>query len=156
MRTIIRRSCANRLGRPRAIFVMLIWFKLMIAFEGVHPLEGGAVRLKFRHDRRYGMPLESGLGFYCRYFGDTVLKAWRYWGIYRRLTAILKECLAAPDRWTYTDLAVSPYLRNDLETLDLYHATNGGEAALARKRRDDAIRARAMLAEGIVPSGTGD
>jgi len=156
MRRILRRICANRLGRPRTAFVMLIWFKLMITFEGVHPLEGGGLRLKFRRDRRYGMPLESRLGFYCRYFGGTALKAWRYWGVYRSSTAILKEVLTAPDRWTYTDLAISPSLQNEFQILDLYHATNGGEAALARKRRDDAIRARAMLAEGAVPSGTGD
>ena len=27
----------------------------MILFEGVHPLEGGAFRMKFRRDRRFGM-----------------------------------------------------------------------------------------------------
>ena len=48
--------------------------------------------------------------------------------------------MAAPDRLTYTDLAIAPPRENELETLDLYHATSGGEAALARKRRDDAIR----------------
>ena len=36
----------------------MMWFKLMIAHEGVHPLEGGVFRLKFRRDRRHGMPLE--------------------------------------------------------------------------------------------------
>ena len=49
--------------------------------------------------------------------------------------------LAAPDRWTYTDLAIAPPAADEFEALDLYHATRGGEAALARKRRDDAIRA---------------
>ena len=49
--------------------------------------------------------------------------------------------MAAPDRWTYTDLAIAPPLADEFDTLDLYHATSGGEAALARKRRDDAIRA---------------
>ena len=70
------------------------------------------------------------------------------------MSAILKEVLTAPDRWTYTDLAISPSLQNEFDTLDLYHATNGGEAAVTRKRRDDAIRA--MLAEPALPSGTGD
>jgi hypothetical protein len=31
---------------------------------------------------------------------------------------------------------------DEFEALDLYHATTGGEAALARKHRDDAIRGR--------------
>ena len=52
----------------------------------------------------------------------------------------LKEVMTAPDRWTYTDLAIAPPQEDEFDTLDLYHATSGGEAALARKRRDDAIR----------------
>ena len=36
-----------------------MWFKLMIEQEGVHPLEGGAFRLKYRRDRRRSLPLES-------------------------------------------------------------------------------------------------
>ncbi len=53
---------------------------------------------------------------------------------------MLDEVLAAPDRWTYSDLAIAPPQADEFEALDLYHATNGGEAALARKRRDEAIR----------------
>jgi hypothetical protein len=56
---------------------------------------------------------------------------------------MLKEIEAAPDRWTYTDLAIAPPLENEFEALDLYHATAGGEAALDRKRRDEAVRAGA-------------
>ena len=36
---------------------------------------------------------------------------------------------------------VIPLLQNENESLDLFHATRGGEAALARRHRDDAIRA---------------
>ena len=53
---------------------------------------------------------------------------------------LLDEALAAPDRWTYTDLAIAPPKADEFEALDLYHATAGGEAALARKYRNDAIR----------------
>jgi hypothetical protein len=52
----------------------------------------------------------------------------------------------APDRWTYTDIAIAPPKEDELEALDLYHATTGGEAALEKKRRDDAIRATAYAA----------
>jgi hypothetical protein len=50
--------------------------------------------------------------------------------------------LEAPDRLTYNDLAIAPPTSGEFENLDLYHATSGGEAALARKRRDDEIRIR--------------
>ncbi len=140
VRTILRRSAACRLGRPGTTLTTILWFYLMIAFEGVHPLEGGAVRQKFRRDRRHGLPLESAFLFYPRYVGETAVKMWRYWSVYRRFNAMLEEALEAPDRWTYSDLAIAPPQADEYEALDLYHATSGGEAALARKRRDDAIR----------------
>ena len=139
-RTILRRSAALKNGRPGSTLSKILWFTLMIAFEGVHPLEGGAFRRKFRRDRRRGMSLESPLAFYPKALLEIVAKAWGYWSVYRRAKTILKEVLAAPDRWTYTDLAIAPPLENEFEALDLYHATDGGEAALGRKRRDDAIR----------------
>ena len=113
----------------------------MILFEGVHPLEGGALRLKYRRDRRSGMPRENPLVFYARYWGGTVLKAFNYARVYLRCKAMLNAALKAPDRWTYSDLAIAPPKADEFDALDLYHATTGGEAALKRKYRDDAIRA---------------
>jgi hypothetical protein len=52
----------------------------------------------------------------------------------------LNDALTAPDRWTYTDIAIAPPQQDEFESLSLYHKTTGGDAALARKRRDDAIR----------------
>jgi hypothetical protein len=118
---------------------MIFWFYTAVLFEGVHPLESGVLRLKFRSDRRYGMPIENPLRFYPRYLAETLSKVWGYYRLDRRLRAILNEVLAAPDRERYSDLAIAPQA-DDLEVLDLYHATTGGEAALARKRRDDGIR----------------
>ena len=146
IRTILRRSAACKLGRPGTTLSTILWFYLMVLFEGVHPLEGGALRLKFRRDRRYGMPRENVLVFYPRYWGETLIKMWRYWSVYRQCKAILDETLAAPDRWTYSDLAIAPPKADEFDALDLYHATEGGEAALARKRRDDAIRAHTPIA----------
>jgi hypothetical protein len=54
---------------------------------------------------------------------------------------MFNDVMAAPDRWTYSDLAITPPRDDEFETLDLYHATAGGEAALARKDRADEIRA---------------
>jgi hypothetical protein len=143
IRTILRRSAASRNGRPGTTLTTLMWFKLVNAYEGVHPLEGGALRLKFRRDRRFGMRRENPLVFYPRYYGETLVKLWRYWSVYRECKAILDEVLAAPDRWTYSDLAIAPPAADEFQSLDLYHATAGGEGALARKYRDDAIRATA-------------
>jgi Radical SAM superfamily len=141
IRTILRRSAACKLGRPGTTLKTILWFYLMILFEGVHPLEGGAFRLKFRRDRRAGMKIENPLMFYPRYGWETVTKVWGYLRIYRHLKVVLEETLAAPDRWTYSDIAIAPPQEDEFERLALYHETAGGEAALLRKRRDDAIRA---------------
>ncbi len=143
IRTILRRAAANPLGRTKTTLTTILWFYLAFKYEGVHPLEAGIFRLKFRRDRRLSLRTESPLLFYPRYVGDTLVKAWHAWSVYRRTKAMLSEIEAAPDRWTYSDLAIAPPLDNEFEALDLYHATAGGEAALERKRRDEAIRAGA-------------
>jgi hypothetical protein len=147
--TILRRTCAAGNLRPAVTLETILWFYLMTLFEGVHPLEGGALRLKSRRDRRHGMPLENPFLFYARYWGGTALKAWRYFRVYRRCKAMLDAALAAPDRWTYSDLAIAPPKSDEFDALDLYHATSGGEAALKRKYRDDAIRAKTQMDEAL-------
>jgi radical SAM family protein len=146
IRTVLRRAAASKLGRPSTTLSTLLWFKLVSVYEGVHPLEGGAFRRKYRRDRRSGMRRENPLVFYPRYFVETAVKAWHYLSTYRECKAILSEVLAAPDRWTYSDIAIAPPTEDECATLDLYHATAGGEAALERKRRSDAIRTGAFAA----------
>jgi hypothetical protein len=142
IKTILRRACASKIGRPGTTLSTILWFYLMVLFEGVHPLEGGAFRLKFRRDRRHGLPRENPLIFYPRYAADIVRKAAGYLRVYFKAKKSLKEALEAPDRWTYSDLAITPPGDDEFEALDLFHATAGGEEALARMRRDDAIRAK--------------
>ncbi len=142
LRTILRRAAANPKGRPQTTLTTLLWFKLMTMFEAVHPLEGGAFRRRARRERRYGLPRENPLRFYPRRAAEIVGKAQGYWRVYRRAKAILDETLADPNRWAYSDLAIAPPAAAEFDSLDLYHQTSGGEAALARMRRDDALRAR--------------
>jgi hypothetical protein len=138
--TILRRTCASKIGRPSTTLSTILWFYLMILYEGVHPLEGGALRLKFRRDRRYGMPIEHPFMFYPRYWFGTVYKAWGYLRVYLKTKKMLDAALKAEDRWTYSDLAIAPPEADEFDALDLYHATAGGEEALSRKRHADAIR----------------
>ncbi len=146
--TILRRTCASPIGRPGTTLSTILWFYLMILFEGVHPLEGGALRLKFRRDRRSGMKLENPLVFYPRYWVGTAIRLAKYARVYWRCKAMLDKALKAPDRWTYSDLAIAAPQADEFDALDLYHATAGGEAALKRKYRDDAIRAHTTHDDG--------
>ena len=140
MLTIYRRAAAIKNGRPKQIASTVMWFKLMIDHEGVHPLEGGAFRLKSRRDCRHGLPLESPFVFYPRYGFEIATKAVKYLRFFMMTRRLLKQALEAPDRWTYSDLAIEPPRADEFEQLSLYHATTGGEAALARKRLGDNIR----------------
>lgn len=59
--------------------------------------------------------------------------------MFRRGMEMLKKIENDPDRWTYSDLAIAPPRADEFDSLDLYHATSGGEAALARTRRNEAL-----------------
>jgi hypothetical protein len=134
IRTILQRAASNPKGRIKTTLTTILWFTLMIRFEGVHPLEGGAFRLKFRRDRRHGLPIESRLAFYSRYTAETLRKAWNYWGVYRETRRTLKSVLNDPQRMAYTDLAITPPGSDEFEALELYTATSGGQGALKRMR----------------------
>jgi Radical SAM superfamily len=142
VRTILRRVAAKRPAMLNSITSTLLWFNTMIPLEGLHPLEGGMLRMKFRRDRRRGLPLESPLVFYPRLARETAVKLAGYWNTWRLFRAILKEVKADPNRAAYTDIAITPLRENEQDSLDLFHATRGGEAALERKRRDETIRAQ--------------
>jgi len=152
VRTILRRVAAKRPAMLNSITSALLWFNTMIPIEGLHPLEGGVVRMKARRDRRRGLPIENPLVFYTTLLRDNLRKLRRYWATYRLYQSILKEVKADPNRASYTDIALHPISEED-EALELFHATRGGEAALARKHRGDAIRAGAHGADvPVVPA----
>ena len=52
--SILRRTCACPIGRSGTTLSTVLWFYLTILYEGAHPLESGAFRLKYRCDRRHG------------------------------------------------------------------------------------------------------
>jgi hypothetical protein len=108
----------------------------------VHPLESGAFRRKARRERRPELPRESLLSFYPRRAAEIAGKARDYWAVWRRMQTILKEVLDASNRSTYADLAITLPEEDEFDHLDLYQVTSGGAGALARKRRDDLLRAK--------------
>jgi hypothetical protein len=149
IRTILRRTAAHRLGRVKTTLMTVLWFTLMIRFEGVHPLEGGGFRLKYRRDRRGSMRRENALVFYPRYGVEIVRKVFGYTRTYLQAMKILREVLKAPDRWTYTDLALQTPDHDEFDNLELFQATQGGKAELARRDRHEAIKARQAAAEPV-------
>ncbi|MBN9671055.1 B12-binding domain-containing radical SAM protein [Roseibium aggregatum] len=138
--TVLRRAAAHKKGRPGNKLFLMMWFRLMVQCEGVHPLEGGYFRLKFRKDRRSGLPVEHPLAFYPRYFWEIAAKHWAYvsstWRVYR----IYKKVKASPDRKAYTDIAIAPMTEASEQDLAMIRETRGGTEAVAKGVRNAALK----------------
>ena len=137
--TVLRRAAAHRKGRPGNKLFLMMWFKLMIECEGVHPLEGGYFRLKFRKDRRSGLPIENPLVFYPRYVWEVISKHWAYVSAVWRAHRIYRRVKAAPGRREYSDVAIAPMSADMEEDLAMITETRGGKDAVAKSVRDASI-----------------
>jgi Radical SAM superfamily len=141
METIMRRAAACGLSVGKVMFMML-WFFFSIRYDRVHPLESGYFRLKFRRDRRPGLPLESMLTFYPRFAWETIRSHFwmAYWII--RLNSVRRRIYADGTRRQYTDLALSTAQdQQEFDALSLFTDTRGGQGAVAKMRRKTAARA---------------
>ncbi|WP_428524591.1 B12-binding domain-containing radical SAM protein [Roseibium sp.] len=137
--TVLRRAAAHKKGRPGNKLFLMMWFKLMIECEGVHPLEGGYFRLKFRKDRRSGLPIENPLVFYPRYVWEVISKHWAYVSAVWRVHRIYRRVKAAPGRREYSDVAIAPMSADMEEDLAMITETRGGKDAVAKSARDASI-----------------
>ncbi|GGB59655.1 hypothetical protein GCM10011316_34600 [Roseibium aquae] len=137
--TVLRRAAAHPKGRPGNKLFLMLWFRLMVLHEGVHPLEGGYFRLKFRKDRRRSMPVEPALVFYPRYVWELVAKHWAYLTTVARFYRIYRKVKKSPGRRGYSDLAIAPMDQAGEEALDMIVKTRGGKEAVAKSARDKSI-----------------
>src|SRR5436190_2952394 len=84
METVLRRLIAKKGPASNAI-VLITWFMSAIHLEKVHPLESGVFRLKFRRDRRPGLPIEPFWRFYPKYWVESVTKLVKVGSLYGKL-----------------------------------------------------------------------
>jgi hypothetical protein len=126
--TVIRRNVAMHCRATNAILLMT-WFGGSIHIEGVHPLEAGLFRYKFRRDRRSGFAIEPRWKFYPAYFFESIAKLARWFGIYAGLRWKYMRVKRDPRRYDYMDTALTPVTDDDQETLELFHETRPSVAA---------------------------
>jgi radical SAM superfamily enzyme YgiQ (UPF0313 family) len=134
LETIVRRAFASGIN-VRSLMPVLFWFSSAVPVEGVHPLQWGIFRVKYRHDRRAGMPLESPLLFYGRYAADIARKvalAGRRWW---HLKQIVRKVEADPLAKLYKDEALTPVIDEDSEHMELYTQNEAARVAVERERR---------------------
>jgi len=135
--TVLRRVASVGANASNALF-LITWFTGSIDFEGVHPLEGGFLRRKFRRDRRPGQPIEPMWKFYPRYYSGVAIKLVRWAALYLRLRKIYLRIKRDPRRFEYTDLAMTPI--SEEETSREIFQNEAAQDYLDRARRLDAIR----------------
>jgi Radical SAM superfamily len=118
---VLRRAMVTGVSPGKALFYM-VWFKGCMEVEKIHPLEGGILRLKFRRDRRAGLPHESPLTFYPKYWAGTAAKAVKWAALYTRMYLIYQKIKRDPARMVYTDLALTPVADDDVNTRELFQS----------------------------------
>ena len=141
--TILRRAQAYGINILRLAQIIL-WFAQSLTIEKVHPLQGGFVRLKNRHERRPELPIEPVWKFYPQLAWEVITKhariavaAWQIFRIYRRV--------AASAHISYTDQAMTPVSEEETQTLELFTHTNA-----AREAVDHARKVKILTAVGSV------
>ena len=130
---ILRRVAATKANASNALF-LITWFMGSINIEHIHPLESGFLRLKARRDRRPNFALEPIWSFYPKYFVEVASKLARWTALYFKLRRIYLRIKKDPQRYSYTDLAMTPVADNEADTHELFH-TDAAQAYIAQAKR---------------------
>ena len=136
--TILRRAIATGSSPGKTLFY-IAWFKGCISIEKVHPIEGGFLRLKFRKDRRPGLPREPVWLFYPKYLAGTLWKQIRWITLYLRLRLIYRKVKRDPNRHKYTDIALEPVVDSEVETREMFQS-EGAQAYVTQAQQTDKVR----------------
>ena len=136
--TILRRATVTGTSPGKAVF-FITWFKGCIRIEGVHPLEGGLIRIRKRRSRRSGLPLESPLAFYPRYWTESARKICQWVSLYVKLQLIYRKVKRDPKRKEYMDLAVAPVTDDEVQTRELF-SSDAAHAYLDKLQRRERVR----------------
>ncbi len=134
---ILRRAMVTNIS-PGKVLLLLVWFKGSISIEKLHPLEGGVLRLKFRRDRRPGLPVEPALLFYPKYVVSTLVKQIAWAALYLRMRMVYRRIKRDPRRMDYMDLALSPVNDEETESRALFQS-DAAEAYVRQEKRLDKI-----------------
>ncbi len=112
--TVLRRAIATGTSPGKTMF-FIVWFKGCIGIEGIHPLEGGFLRIKSRKNRRSDRPLENSLVFYPKYYSQMLWKQLRWAKLYVLMRLIYLRVRKDPKKLEYMDLALEPVTDHEEE-----------------------------------------
>jgi hypothetical protein len=142
--TVLRRAIATGTSPGKTMF-FITWFKGCIGIERIHPLEGGFLRLKFRRNRRSGLPLENPLLFYPKYYAAMIWKQFLWVSLYLRLRLVYRKVRKDPRRFEYMDLALEPVRADETETRELFQSETAQKYVVQMKRLEEIRRGETVL-----------
>jgi hypothetical protein len=135
--TIMRRAVVSGISAANILF-LCTWFLGSVKIEKVHPLEGGGVRLKFRHARRPELGLESPLVFYPKYWMETAGKLAKWARLYLKLGMIYRRIEKDPAKRQYMDTALTPVSDHE-QDLEMFQSDDA-LAYLSQEKRLERAR----------------
>jgi hypothetical protein len=132
--TIMRRAAATGMGLSRLTSV-LFFFSSCVQVENVHPLQGGVFRLKYRRDRRPGLPIEPVWSFYPKLALEIVTKHLRIGRQWLLIDGMARKLRRDPDRTRYMDQALTPVTDDETESLELFTHNAGAREAVEHSKK---------------------
>ena len=130
--TVIRRGKAWGFA-PRAMMMKLFCFHACARIERMHPLEGGLFRMKFRKDRRAGLPWEPPLLFYGRYCWDMVRKHSQFLMLALSYLRVLYRVETGVSSAGVMDTAMRPIAHGNIEAMALSNRPSAPTAVVAEQ-----------------------
>ena len=106
MKTIFKRMTAFKSNKKMTTLKRLLYYREFRRIYGLHPLEGGYIRIKRRLERRPGYAIEPIWIFYPKFWFQTFKTMFQMWYSYRWLRFTLEKIWNDPKRYEYRDSAM--------------------------------------------------
>ena len=117
------------------LVAFIYMFGSSVPIEGVHPLQGGLLRRRYRLDRRPGMPIEPVWLFYPKYAAEFLTKTARQFRMVAWLCWTKWQIETDPNRLAYTDQALTAVADDEEETLALFTHSDAARHAVEHARK---------------------
>jgi radical SAM superfamily enzyme YgiQ (UPF0313 family) len=131
---LIRRNVAYGV-KPIRVWRSVLQIYGAANFENVHPQQCGYFRRKDRTQRRPELPRAPALAFHARHCRDMLVKYVRF-GLYGLKTLRMRNRIERdPASKSYSDLAITPVIDAEGESLEMFELSSSSRAAVDKARR---------------------
>jgi radical SAM superfamily enzyme YgiQ (UPF0313 family) len=131
--TVIRRAADWGFSTNKIKWMMLS-FHAAATIEGIHPLDSGIFRRKYRVDRRAGLPREHPIVFYGRYAWEIATKHYRLLRMYLTYEGARRRATRSGSALPVRDLATEAVRSTDLDRFELFTVTAAARSAVEKVR----------------------